>query len=353
MELDLSKPLYGFFRAKVVDNKDPEKFGRVKVWIPELMPEVEDTKGLWARPGNNPVGGRNMEDDDDHHYMGSSFVPKKGSWLFIFFENGNPNLPYYFGSLDIENTPVLPECQSGNYEQKWVILKSHLGRAIVISDDISDCRVEITGKKRKIKEPPTGDIESVYKIDENQNVILIDEMIGREKILIRTYKGDYIHIDIDEQQLQAYFKNDIIIKTDGSLHFEASKDIRIKAGKSAYLETTLDIFRKAGMNIQDESGADFHLKSGANMNQEASIDCNRKSGANINDESGADCNRKSGAATKDQSGAIHSTLAGGLISRDGSGIADQSGASVPAGTATAAESSDPAEPDPPEGNRDT
>jgi len=75
MELDLSKPLYGFFRAKVVDNKDPEKFGRVKVWIPELMPEIEDTKGLWARPGNNPVGGRNMEDDDSHHYMGSSFVP--------------------------------------------------------------------------------------------------------------------------------------------------------------------------------------------------------------------------------------------------------------------------------------
>jgi len=315
MELDLSKPLYGFFRAKVVDNKDPEKFGRVKVWIPELMPEVEDTKGLWARPGNNPVGGRNMEDDSDHHYMGSSYVPKKGSWLFIFFENGNPNLPYYFGSLDIENTPVLPECQTGNYEEKWVIFKSHEGRTIVISDDISDARLEITGKKRQISEPPTGDAASVYTIDGNQNVILIDEMPGREKILIRTYKGDYIHIDIDEQQLQAYFKKDILIKTDGSIHLEAGEDIRVKANKSMYLEAILDMFKKAGMNIQDESGADFHLKAGANMHM--------------------------------GTGALHHTKAGGVIARDGASIADQSGAAV------APESSDAAEPDPPEGDRDT
>ena len=29
--------LTGFYRAKVVDNVDKEKFGRVKVWLPVLI----------------------------------------------------------------------------------------------------------------------------------------------------------------------------------------------------------------------------------------------------------------------------------------------------------------------------
>ncbi len=296
MDIDLSKPLYGFYRAKVVDNKDPDIFGKVKVWIPDLMPEVEDTLGIWAKPSNNPVGGRNMENSDEHHYMGTCLVPKNGSWIFIFFENGNPNLPYYFGSLDLENTPSLPECQIGNYNEKWVIFKSHEGRCIVISDDISDERLEITGKKREITEPPTGDTTSVYKIDGNQTVILLDEMEGREKFLIRTRLGDYIHVDIEEQQLQIEFAKDIIIKSGGNIHIEAAQDIRVKAGKGMFLEATEDMMRKAGTNIQDDAGAEHHTLAGANIN------------------------------------------------RDGASISDQGGA---------AQSADSASPDPPEGNRDT
>ena len=216
----MKKPLFGTYRSKVVDNKDPEKFGRVMLWIPDIMPDVPDNQGLWARPANNPVGGRNIEENSEHHYMGSSYIPKIGSWMFCFFEGGNVNRPYYFGSLDLENTPVLPENQVGtNYEDKWTIFKSHEGRCIVVSDDdpkTGDPRVEITGKKQLLSDPPTGNIGSVYKIEGNQTTILLDERKGKEKILIKTHKGDYLHIDIDEQQLQAYFKNDIRIQTDKS-----------------------------------------------------------------------------------------------------------------------------------------
>jgi uncharacterized protein involved in type VI secretion and phage assembly len=94
--------IFGNYRALVVNNKDREQFGRVMVWIPDLMPEVDRTKGLWARPANNPLGGRNMEGSDDHHYVGTSYIPKKGSWVFVFFEGGNINRPYYFGALDLK-----------------------------------------------------------------------------------------------------------------------------------------------------------------------------------------------------------------------------------------------------------
>lgn len=263
----MNEKWYGNYRAKVVDNKDPDKFGRVLVWVPDLMPELPDNDGIWARPANNPIGGRNDENDADHHYMGSSYIPKKGSWLFLFFEGGNPQRPYYFGSLDLENTKVLPENQLGSeYQHKWTILKSHKGRTIHISDDPDDERVEITGKKRNISEPPTGDTTSVYDIDSNQTVILLDERSGKEKLLIRTHKGDFVHIDIDEQKLQMYFKNDIVIQTDGNLYLSVAKNFIKEISK---IDSTsiggAKLTKVGGMNAVTSKGPQ-HYKSLGNIN---------------------------------------------------------------------------------------
>ena len=310
--------IYGNWRAQVVDNKDTKKFGRVLVWVPDLMPEVNKKEGIWARPANNPLGGRNMEADSDHHYMGTSYIPKKGSWVFVFFEGGNINLPYYFGALELENTTVLPENQVGsNYENKWVLLKTHEGRAIVISDDPDDARTEITGKKRQLSSPPTGDTGSVYTIDENQTTILFDEREGKEKVLIRTYKGDFFHIDIDEQKLQAEFEGDIIIKTNGKFQVTAEDDIDIlsNTGNVAIEAGSGDLNIKADSKVNQESGSDFNIRSGGDLNLEATKAMNE--------------------------------LAGGVISIDGTSLSEQSGSATPAGSAGGATEAEP------EGGRDT
>jgi len=261
--MDITGKLYGIYRAQVVGNKDPEFRGRITVWIPQMMPEIEPTRGLLARPGNNPVGGRNMEGDSEHHFMGTSYIPKKGSWVFIFFEGGDPSCPYYFGACDLENTTVVPECKLGkNPEDKWVIFKSHEGRTIVVSDDPDDERVEITGKKRTITEPPTGDEASVYEIDNNQTTILLDERNGKEKVLIRTYKGDYIHVDVETQNLQIYFKNDISIECGGKFSLKAVKDIHIKTDTSIFEETKLSMHRKAGASIFESAGVNHNTQAG-------------------------------------------------------------------------------------------
>ena len=299
--------IYGNWRALVVDNKDKEKHGRVLVWIPDLMPEVDRDKGIWARPANNPLGGRNMEGNSDHYYMGSSFIPKKGSWLFIFFEGGNINRPYYFGALDLENTKVLPENQVGtNYEDKWTLFKSHKGRAIVVSDDDGangDERVEITGKKRQIKTPPTGDTDSVYTIDGNQTTILFDERNGKEKILIRTYKGDFLHIDIDEQKLQAYFKSDFDLKCDGDFYLTVNGDINIKslAGDAYVSAASGDINIKASGDYKQEAGGSSNHRSQVSSNTEAGQNINHKAGTNVNDDAGGNVNEQTGSASSAQS----------------------------------------------------
>ena len=301
---------FGNYRAVVVDNKDKEQFGRVLVWIPDIMPEVDRTKGIWARPANNPLGGRNKEDNDENYYAGSSYIPEKGSWVFVFFEGGNINRPYYFGALNLENTKVLPENQLGGQpENKWVILKSGSGRAIVISDDGSrdgDERVEITGKKRQIKTPPSGDTGSVYTIDDNMTTILMDEREGKQKVLIRTYKGDFFHIDIDEQNLQAYFKNDIIIKCDNDLKLTVNGNIDIKS-------------LAGDINVEAANG-DMNLKANGDVNKQAGGSSNNRSQIDDLTSAGTNINRKAGA----------------VIADDGSQLTQQAGAASDASDAASA-----------------
>jgi hypothetical protein len=313
-----AEAIYGNYRAKVVDNKDPQKFGRVLVWIPDFMPEVDDSKGIWARPANNPIGGRNMEGDDSHHYMGSSYIPAKGSWLFVFFESGNINRPYYFGALDLENTKVLPENQLGSeYQKKWTIFKSHEGRTFIISDDPSDERVEITGKKRELTSPPSGDTSSVYKIDDNQTVILLDERSGKEKVLIRTRKGDFFHIDIDQQKLQAYFKDEIQIKSDKNILITAKEKLHLKTLQNdLYISSEGgSIHLKSAIDINEEAGGDHNIKTGGSQNTQPGCDQNVLAGRNINHDAGVDILDQQNAAASAAS-ATNATTANPQGGRD-------------------------------------
>ncbi len=259
------KSYSGFYRAKVTWNKDPEKYGRIKVWIPDLMPLIDahdPNLHLWARAANNPIGGRNNEEREDQYFQGSCYIPPIGSWVWIFFENDNPNRPYYWGSLDIENSPVLAENQYGEeYQKKWTVIKTHEGRCIITSDDPNDSRLELTGKKREIKNQPSGDTTSVYKLLDNQTSILFDEREGKEKLLIKTYKGDYLNFDIETRKLHIYTADDIHFKTDKSIYMEAGKDIHITSGSNTYLKSGAATHIKAGATVNID-GSDTYIQSG-------------------------------------------------------------------------------------------
>lgn len=319
--------LDGFYRAKVIDNKDKEFYGRIKVWIPDVMPKISDSEGLWALPANNYISGLNDPGDDQHYYSGSSYVIPIGSWCWVFFENANPSRPFYFAGLNIENVKILPECQlGGKPERKWVIYKSRYGRCIVISDDPDDERVEITGKKRKITDPPTGDKTSVYQIEPNQTTFLHDERSGKQKILIRTYKsavgeGDYIHVDIDERQLQiefkekwiVYFHNDILIRTDKKIHIHADNDILIHTNKNFHLKADQNIKIEAGQNIDIKAGMNFKQEAGLNMDVKAGLIYKTSAGLNWSAKAGLNLDCKAGLNTTIDGGLQHHAYAGSIL----------------------------------------
>jgi hypothetical protein len=270
MDQGVVQRLYGNYRAKVVNNKDSQKYGRVLVWIPDLMPELDSRfDGIWARPANNPIGGRNTESGSiDNYYAGTSFIPANGSWTWVFFEAGNINRPYYFGALDLENAKVLPENQVGNdYQNKWTIFKSHEGRAVVISDDPDDERVEITGKKSLMAEPPSGDTFSVYRIDQNQNTILLDERDDTEKLLIKTHKGDFIKLGIKDRTLEIWVASNVEIKSGGHVLVTSTGDQHFLAGKNVHITAGENIHILSGGTTTIETGDEMNLKCGGSANE--------------------------------------------------------------------------------------
>lgn len=84
---------YGKYRAFVVDVNDPEKRGRVKVTCPKVY---GNDKSPWCEPC--------LSFAQDN---GGDFVlPKNGEFIWVEFEEGNPQHPVYTGGLwSSNNTP--------------------------------------------------------------------------------------------------------------------------------------------------------------------------------------------------------------------------------------------------------
>lgn len=247
-----SNNLFGFYRGIVLDNRDPEisesgnTYGRVKVYIPTLM-EDEET-GVWAWPANNPVGGRHdmtisnktNSNNGDFNYCGTFMIPPSNSALWIFFENGDSSRPFYFGAFDSASKPAPPEMIKGSKpEERWLIFRSPQGRAIIISDDGDNCRVEITGKKDNLTDP--------YGIKGNQKTILIED--GKnEKILISDQNGNYININTNTNDININSKNIVRIHADNSIYLDAPY-IGIKCDKIGINSNRLDIITNGDSRI--------------------------------------------------------------------------------------------------------
>jgi len=276
VKFNWKQPLLGIYRALVIDNKDPSYeeglcdgkklgtiYGRVKVFIPALMEKDDNgnTPGIWAFPANNTVGGRNhnsvsLENGADpwQKYYGSCMIPAVGSYVFIFFEGGDPSSPFYFGACDIAEEQVPPENRLGNnWQDKWTIFRSLKGRTVIVSDDPTDERTEITGKKRI---DPVMTSSHVYNIDNNQKTILIDDRSGLEKILIKDQKGNFINICTENDTLHIYVNKDIHIKSDdGTIYIQSEKGINIKSKEDVNIESTdgsINLLAKKNLCVESE-----------------------------------------------------------------------------------------------------
>lgn len=260
---------YGLYRGIVVENNvNDNNYGAIRVFIPYLMDNkvlqifqeeeeneeqaqlkqvvqesenevesfetiIEEDKpitGLIAYPASFPLGGYNLKDEESF-FLSSVLIPAKGSYVWVFFENGDINKPFYINAVILNSAKLPPENRGVKDPAKvYTLIKTKKGRSIILSDSADVARVEITGRRRLIKkglkdlpedEIPAGSPEASYEIPGNMNTILIEETSEGEQILIQTYRNDFIRIDIQNRSLDIKMGGDIKIHASGDMYINA------------------------------------------------------------------------------------------------------------------------------------
>lgn len=140
---------HGIYRGKVLDNADPDMLGRVKAEIYPMMIGTETasaslagaTPGIvtealpWAVPAFSLVEG-------SAEGLGFVSIPRVGSTLFFFFENGSIYQPVYFASAP-DAVHGLPSEIRANYPNKKV-LKTQGGFIIELDDSSGNEALTVT-----------------------------------------------------------------------------------------------------------------------------------------------------------------------------------------------------------------
>src|SRR5262245_49825944 len=153
---------YGVAPALVIDIKDPDNQGRVKVTLPWSI----DAKGAryegWARLATMQAGNN----------RGSWFIPDVDDEVLVAFEHGDPRRPYVLGALwnGRDSAPASMDGAGNNYKK---VLRSRNGVKVTLDDQDGQEQLVLEtpgGQKVTLKDGP-GAVELV---DSNGNSIKLE-----------------------------------------------------------------------------------------------------------------------------------------------------------------------------------
>jgi uncharacterized protein involved in type VI secretion and phage assembly len=125
------------FPAVVVDVRDPDGQGRVRVELP-WAPDAGDARWrAWARVATLMAGDR----------RGSWFVPDVRDEVLVAFEGGDPRRPYVLGAL-WNGADAPPERMDGAGSNDRKVLRSRNGLKVTLDD--------AAGRESLVPETPAG-----------------------------------------------------------------------------------------------------------------------------------------------------------------------------------------------------
>jgi uncharacterized protein involved in type VI secretion and phage assembly len=143
---------YGVFPGVVVDARDPDGQGRVKVRLPWSPDARGAAYEAWARLATLMAGrGR-----------GSWFVPDPDDEVLVAFEAGDPRRPYVVGAL-WNGADAPPEKMDGGGRNERKVLRSRRGVRVVLddADGHESFLVETPGGQRITLRDGPGSVEIV------------------------------------------------------------------------------------------------------------------------------------------------------------------------------------------------
>lgn len=154
---EADKEFLSSYRGTIVDNKDPEQLGRVKVRVPQIA--GDNVIAEWAWP-KGPIAGEDF---------GDFMIPPVGSPVWVEFEQGDPRYPIWTGGHWAKEGGKVPSEGKQNdprnrvrKSEKFVIEMDDANGVVRVKDKAGGQFYEMTeGGNFKIKTSAKADIETV------------------------------------------------------------------------------------------------------------------------------------------------------------------------------------------------
>jgi uncharacterized protein involved in type VI secretion and phage assembly len=157
-----AEPMYGVYPALVIDIRDPDRQGRVKITLQSAPAAGGSGYTNWARLATFMAG----------NHRGSWFVPDVNDEVLVAFEGGDISRPYILGSL-WNSSYAPPESMDADGANNRKLLRSRSGLTLTLDDQ--------DGAEQMILETPAG-----------QRVTLKD---GAGNIVIQDSNGNSVRLD--------------------------------------------------------------------------------------------------------------------------------------------------------------
>jgi phage baseplate assembly protein gpV len=227
--------------GEVIDNNDPLKLGRLRIYIPEhdesiLLEagrvECKNKEKNWS-PYVSPFGGM--------HNSGLFFVPDIGAKVVVGFFNNDLYDRFWLGAINNPNTNNPPLESIGSHLTEYP-------------------------KNRIIKTPAGHTIE-------------MDDTSGYERIAITTANGNSVSLeDYRDNALKVEARGDVYIHSGGNIVFEAEGDIFMKSNRDIALSSGSSVNIACPNDVNVEKNLNIHgdtiLRFGGIMVADGSIDVN-------------------------------------------------------------------------------
>ena len=189
--------IYGVAVGLVIDNKDPQALGRVRLKLPALS---DDEIGHWARIAVLMAGAD----------RGTFFLPEVGDEVLVAFEHGDIARPYVLGGL--WNGQDKPPEANADGKNNLRLVKSRSGHLIRLDDSDGAEKIEIVDKSGG----------NSITIDTANNAITITSAAD---VTIDAPQGT---LKLSAQTIEISSSTNTEVKAQGNLTLEASGNTTIK-----------------------------------------------------------------------------------------------------------------------------
>jgi len=319
---------HGVYIGVIKKNDDPQKMGRVQVYIPAFGGKPDDPANWISCSYASPFGGSTSIFDQGANTEEYSDTMKSYGWwattpdidnrVLVAFADGKIDVGYWFACLFQRNTqvsiPGLPSGKTHKGENRPVAPKNKKDKDPDLEKYVEHTPAYTSLKVQGLDEDPLRGTTSSGAMRESpsrvmgiltpgQHQFVMDDgdKDGKNRLIrLRTVGGTQILLDDVAGHVYLISKAGeswMELSADGQVHIYGSQDINIRS------ESNINL--RADKNVNIEAGQQINMAAGDSVNINAATEITILSGTDTKITSGQTSNISSGVAHYETAGVIH------------------------------------------------